>query len=365
MKGGTPLLGRESSVALGIAALINDVQSYPQLFKELGEMPLLYKINLEPDSQPYAVQFPRGVSVPLMPKVKRELDRLESLDLEVIKKITVPTDWCAPMVVVPKSNDQVKICVDFTRLNQAVKRERHILPTVDHVLAQMSGATIFSKLDVNSGFHQIKLTEDSKPLTTFITLYGRFCYNRLPFGINSGPEHYQRQLHRVLENQQGVVCLMDDIVVYGEDLKEHDERLNQVFRKLSKAKMTLNKEKCQFRKSEISFLGQSVRKNGIKPEPAKVSAVVGIEAPQNVGELRRFLGMVNQLGKFLPKLTTVTEPLCGLLSTEVAWHWEEPQNYAFGEIKKMLSCAPVLSLYDPNLNLKLPLIVLHMDLEQC
>ena len=231
-----------------------------------------------------------------MPKVKRELDRLESLD--VIKKITVPTDWCAPMVVIPKPNDQVRICVDFTRLNMAVKRERHILPTVDHVLAQMAGATVFSKLDGNTGFHQIKLTDESKPLTTLITPYGRYCYNRLPFGINSGPEHFQMQLHRVLENQPAVVCLMDDIVVYGKDLKEHDERLNKVFERLSKTKITLNKKKCQLRKSEISFLGQTVGKDGIKPEPANVSTVVGIEAPQNVGELRRSLGMVNQLGKF-------------------------------------------------------------------
>ena len=156
----------------------------------------------------------------------------------------------------------------------------------------------------------------------------------------------------MLENQPGVVRLMDDIVVYGKDLKEHDERLNQVFGRLSKAKITLNKEKCQLRKSEISFLGQSAGKDGIKPEPAKVSAVVGIEAPQNVGELRRFLGMVNQLGKFLPNLATVTEPLRGLLSTEVSWHWGEPQNYAFREIKRMLSSAPVLSLYDPNLPTK-------------
>ena len=128
--------------------------------------------------------------------------------------MTEPTEWCAPMVVVPKSNDKVRICVDYTHLNQAVKRERHILPTVDHVLAQISGASVFSKLDANCGFHQIKLTEDSKPLTTFITPSGRYCYNRLPFGINSGPEHFQMQLHRVLENQPGVVCLMDDTVVY-------------------------------------------------------------------------------------------------------------------------------------------------------
>ena len=320
----------------------------PQLFKGLGEMETPYNIELQSDAEPYAVQYPRRVAVPLLPKVKGELDRLETLG--VIKRVTDPTEWCAPMVVVPKLNGKVRICVDYTYLNQAVKRERHILPTVEHVLAQMSGATVFSKLDANCGFHQIRLTEDSKPLTTFITLFGRYCYNRLPFGINSGPEHFQIQIHRVVENQPGVACIMDDMVVYAKDLREHDERLNQVLDRLSKANITLNEGKCEFRKEEISCLGQVVGKNGVKLDPAKVSAVVSME--QNVSELRRFLGMVNQLGKFLPNLATVTEPLRGLLSIRSNWYWGQPQEHAFNEIKQTLSSSPVLSLYDPTLPTK-------------
>ena len=160
------------------------------------------------------------------------------------------------------------------------------------------------------------------------------------------------QLHRVLENQPGAVSLIDDTVVYGKDVKEHDERLNQVLKRLADAKITLNEEKCQFRKSEITFLGHTVGRDGIKPDPAKISAVANMEAPQNVSELRRFLGMVNQLGKFLPNLATVTEPLRGLLSTSSSWQWGQPQRHAFNEIKKMLTSSPVLSLYDPNLPTK-------------
>lgn len=350
LKGGTPLLGRESSVTLGIVCLVNSAESYPNLFKGLGEMPIPYNIELQTDAQPYAVQYPRRIPVPLMSKVKKELDRLESLD--VIQRITEPTEWCAPIVVVPKSNDKVRLCVDFSRLNEAVKRERHMLPTVDQVLAQLAGATVFSKLDANCGFHQIKLTEKSKPLTTFITPYGRYCYNRLPFGINSGPEHFQMQLHRILEDQPGVVSLIDDTVVYGKNIQEHDERLTQVLDKLSKAKITLNKDKCQFRQPQISFLGQTVGMDGIKPDETKVSAIIKMEAPQNVGELRRFLGMVNQLGKFLPNLATVTESLRGLLTTNSTWHWDQPQRCAFDKIKKMLTSSPVLALYDPSLPTK-------------
>ena len=150
----------------------------------------------------------------------------------------------------------------------------------------------------------------------------------------------------------GTPCIMDDMVVYGKDVKEHDERLNQVLDRLSKANITLNKEKCEFRKSEIYCLGQIIGKNGVKPDPDKVSLVVNMEAPQNVSELRRFLGMVNQLGKFLPNLATVTEPLRALLSTRSSWYWDQPLVRAFDEIKQMLSSSPVLSLYDPSLKTK-------------
>jgi len=125
-----------------------------------------------------------------MPKVKKELERMETMG--VITRVQEPTEWCAGMVVVPKPNGSVRICVDLTKLNQDVCRERHNLPSVDHTLARLNGATIFSKLDANLGFWQIKLAKESALLTTFITPFGRFCFNWLSFGITSAPEHFQR-----------------------------------------------------------------------------------------------------------------------------------------------------------------------------
>ena len=108
------------------------------------------------------------------------------------------TEWCAGIVVVQKSRDQVRICVDLTRLNESVYRERHLLPTVEQVLVQISGARFFSKLDANSGFWQVPLAKGSALLTTFMTPFGRYCFNRLPFGITSAPEHFQRRMLEVL-----------------------------------------------------------------------------------------------------------------------------------------------------------------------
>lgn len=126
------------------------------------------------------------------------------------------------MVVVPKPDGNVRICVDLTKLNQSVCRERHILPVVEQTLALLAGAQVFTKLDANSGFWQIPLSADSALLTTFLNPFGRYCFHRLPFGITSAPEHFQRKMSTLLEGI-GVVCMMDDILVYGRNQEEHDE----------------------------------------------------------------------------------------------------------------------------------------------
>ena len=166
--------------------------------------------------------MPQRIPIPLLPKVKQELERITKLG--VITEVTQPTNWCAGMVIVPKPNGQVRICVDLTKLNANVCRERHILPSVETLLGQLSRAKHFSKLDANSGFWQIEMDPESSKLTTFITPFRRFKFNRLPFGITSAPEHFQR-MNQILAGMDGVVCLIDDILVYGTIQAEHDQRL--------------------------------------------------------------------------------------------------------------------------------------------
>ena len=269
-------------------------------------------------------------------------------EMGVISKVEEPTEWCAGMVVVPKPNGKVRICVDLTKLNESVCRERHILPSVEQTLSQISGAKIFSKLDANSGFWQIELAKESAKLTTFITPFGRFCFNRLPFGITSAPEHFQRRMSEILSGLEGVVCLVDDVLVYGKTQNEHDQRLRAVLRRLSEAGLTLSKEKCEFNKRKIKFLGQLVDETGVKPDPDKVHAIQAMKPPTNISELRRFLGMVNQLSKFSPGLAEKTKPLRDLLSTKNQWMWGQAQEDAMKKVKEALSSSEVLALYDPS-----------------
>ena len=148
---------------------------FPKLFSGLGCLTEEYNIQLNKDAVPYALTTPRRVPLPLMEPVKKELQRMEREG--VITKVEGPTNWCAGMVVVPKANQKVHICVDLTHLNKNVQRERHILPSVNHTLAQLAEAFYFTKMDANSGFWQVPLSKESAHPTTFITPYGRFCFN--------------------------------------------------------------------------------------------------------------------------------------------------------------------------------------------
>ena len=162
-------------------------------------------------------------------KVEDELKRLEKLD--IIEKVDGPTPWVSPIVVAPKPKnpDEIRICVDMRLPNKAVKRERHITPTIDDIIVELTGAKVFSKLDLNSGYHQVELSPESRYITTFTTHVGLRRYKRLIFGISSAAEKFQAIIRDSLDELQGVKNISDDIIIYGKDQAEHDLRLRKVF----------------------------------------------------------------------------------------------------------------------------------------
>ncbi len=199
------------------------------------------------------------------------------------------------------------------------------------------------------GFWQIPLTKDSAKLTTFITPFECFFFKRLPFAIASAPEHFQnRMVTEVTEGLEGVVCHIDDVLVWGRTQEEHDARLHAALEKIQKAGITLNMEKCDLSKSEVSFLGHVVSASGISPDPGKTEAVKRMQEPMTVSELRSFLGMVNQLGKFIPQLAERDKPLRDLLSKKNCWMWGVEQARAFQDLKDALTSPPVLAMYDSS-----------------
>ena len=249
--------------------------------------------------------------------------------------------------VVPKPNGTVRICVDLTQLNKAVRREIHPMASVDESLAKLANSKIFTKLDAKSGFWQIPLVEESKKYTTFITPFGRYQFNRLPFGISSASEVFQRTISAILGDMDGIICHMDDILIHASDAETHNKQVRIVMQKLQKAGLTLN-EKCEFSKDSIKFLGHIIDGNGIHIDPEKVTAINNFPQPNNVTELQRLMGMLNQLAKFTPNLASITEPLRALLKKTTQWTWGHHQEEAFQQIKLLLISPPVLAHYSPD-----------------
>ena len=168
-------------------------------------------------------------------------------------------------------------------------------------------------MDANSRFWQISLAEASCPLTTFITSYGRYPFNKLPFGVSCAPELFQLRMSKILEGLEGVVCQMDDVLVFGATQVQHDQRLIAMLDRIKTTGVSLNKAKCKFSVSSVKFLGHIVNKDGIKADPDKTAAILNM---QNISELCRFMGLANQLGKFSCHLAHLTHPLRELLSSK-------------------------------------------------
>jgi hypothetical protein len=162
--------------------------------------------------------------------VENKLQEMKELD--IIEEVNGPTPWVSPLVIVPKPDGDIRVCVDMRQANGAIIRERHPIPTVDEVLYELNSATVFSKLDLKWGFHQIELEEDSRSITTFSTHSGLYRYKRLMFGISSAPEIYQNIIRQVLAGCEGTQNIADDIVVYGATVQEHDTRLRKVLERL-------------------------------------------------------------------------------------------------------------------------------------
>ena len=202
---------------------------------------------------------------------------------------------------------------------------------------------VFSKLDANASFWQVRLDPESKRLTTFITPWGRFCFKRMPFGISSAPEYFQRCMKKILGGLEGALCLMDDILVYASDYDTHWRRLRDVLKRICESGMTPNKEKCQFGVQSVQFLGHIVSGNGVQPDPSKVKAIVEMQAPTNKLETR---GMVGYLSKFSKNISELCSPIYAIMGKKSEWYWGVEQQRAFEGVKVELSNTPILCAFD-------------------
>ncbi|XP_053601232.1 uncharacterized protein K02A2.6-like isoform X1 [Plodia interpunctella] len=356
IKNGTrDLLGKSTAIQLGVLRIglqINAVQAnltsevvFPKFKGVTVQIPI--DKNIKPVIQPY-----RRVPIPLEERVDKKLQELK--DADIIEEVNEPTKWVSPMVPVLKENGEVRICVDMRRANEAIIRENHPLPTMNQLLPNFRKAQYFSKLDIKNAFHQLEIEDDCRYITTFSTSKGLFRYKRLMFGISCAPEMFQKILEKLLLGCDGTFNFIDDIIIYGSTELEHDQRLRKVLQVLKDKDVLLNENKCIFKTQKIEFLGHELSANGVKPLKKYLTAIQSSREPNTTAEIQSFLGLVNFVGKWIPNLATLTEPLRALLrlglgkNANIERHWTSEQVKAFKSLKYSLSNIHSLGYYDAS-----------------
>ncbi|KAL5479357.1 hypothetical protein EMCRGX_G022870 [Ephydatia muelleri] len=326
------------------------LEEFDDVFGGLGSLPGEYEIEI--DEMVHAVQNrPRKIPHTMKEAVENKLTQL--VDLGVIAPVDVPTEWVSNITAVWKPDKkQVRICLDPRDLNKAIKRNHFYMPTIDDVLPKLKGAKIFSLLDAKDGFLQVKLTDRSSYLTTFWGPSGRFRWLRMPFGISSVPEEFQRRLQGALHGLSGVAVVADDVLVFGvgstmeEARVNHDDSLLKLLQRARECNLKLNREKLRLHMPEVLYIGHIISANGIRPDPAKVTAIQEMPEPAGVSDVPRFLGMCNYLSRYVPRLSEVSEPLRRLTEAEATFGWGVEEKSAFEKLKELISDQQRLAFYD-------------------
>jgi hypothetical protein len=273
------------------------------------------------------------------------------VDGDIITPITEPTPWISSLVVVPKKSGKLRLCLDPKDLNKAIRRENYSMPTIEDIATRLHGARVFTVVDVLSGYWHVELDDESSKLTTFHTPFGRYRWLRMPFGISSASEVFQRKMHELIEGLDGVEVVADDFVIYGKGLTDdqaradHGWRLVAFLQRCREHHVVLSKDKIRQRQTNAPFIGHIAKPDSLSIAPERVKALLAMPEPTDVPAVRRFIGFVQYLGKFLPHLADELKPLTSLTKKDMPWHWESAQSTAFIRIKQLVSRAPVLRYY--------------------
>ena len=240
------------------------------------------------------------------------------------------------------------MCVDLSRLNKFVRRERYQSATHAQAVADIAAdnAKIFTKLDALKGYHQCPLDEASQLLTTFITPFGRFKYLRAPYGISSISEHYNRRMDEAFAGLTGYRCVVDDVVIYDSDPTQHAHHVRQFLTRCSERHITLNADKWEYGQSQVTFAGFILSAQGYRVDKSITDSIANFPTPANRTALRSFFGLANQLSASTAVLANVLAPMRPLLSTKNEFMWSPDLEQTFNTAKQALTSAPTVSFFN-------------------
>ena len=254
--------------------------------------------------------------------------------------------WSSPVVMVKKKDGSWRFCIDYRKLNGATHRDAYPLPRVDATLDSLAGSTLFTTLDLASGYWQVEVEPQDKEKTAFSTPTGHYEFNVMPFGLTNAPATFQRLMECTLAGLSGEQCLiyLDDIIIFSSTFEQHLQRLASVFDRLRSAGLKLKAKKCSFARTHVTYLGHIISSKGIEPDRNKTAAVATYPTPQNNKEVKQFMGLSNYYRRFIPGYAQIAEPLHRLLKkTSKSFQWTAECEAAFTTLKSKLTQSPLLA----------------------
>ncbi|KAK9800185.1 hypothetical protein WJX73_005436 [Symbiochloris irregularis] len=336
----TPLAARIEKLA----------DEFPDVFEEPTGLPperdIEHTIDLEPGSRPSCQPSRR-----LSPQENEEAIKQITGFLEKAHVRPSSSPFAAPILFASKKDGGLRMCIDYRALNKMTVKDKYPMPRADDLFDELLHARVFTKLDLRSGYHQIRMREEDIQKTAFRTRFGHYEFTVMPFGLTNAPATFQRMMNNVLSDFLGkfVVVYRDDILIFSRSEEEHKDHVRRVMQRLREHNLKCGRSKCAFGLTEVEYLGHIVTDRGVKMDQKKVDAVKQWPIPRTKPELRSFLGLAGYYRKFIKHYAQRVHPMSELLKDAVEFTWGEPQQKAFEDLQTAMTSAPVLAIPDPSL----------------
>ncbi|GJX12294.1 putative reverse transcriptase domain-containing protein [Tanacetum coccineum] len=242
------------------------------------------------------------------------------------------------------------MCIDYRELNKLTVKNRYPLPRIDDLFDQLQGSSIYSKIDLRSGYHQLRVREEDIPKTAFRTRYGHYEFQVMPFGLTNAPAVFMDLMNRVCKPylDKFVIVFIDDILIYSKSKQEHAEHLKLILELLKKEQLYAKFSKCEFWIPKVQFLGHVIDSQGIHVDPAKIESVKDWASPKSATEIRQFLGLAGYYRRFIEGFSKIAKPMTKLTQKKIKFEWSDKAEAAFQLIKQKLCSAPILALPEGN-----------------
>ncbi|GJX20975.1 putative reverse transcriptase domain-containing protein [Tanacetum coccineum] len=322
------------------------VRDFPEVFPEdLPGLPPTRQVEFQIDLVPGAAPVARA-PYRLAPSEMKELsEQLKELsDKGFIRPSSSP--WGAPVLFVKKKDGSFRMCIDYRELNKLTVKNRYPLPRIDDLFDQLQGSSVYSKIDLRSGYHQLRVREEDIPKTAFRTRYGHYEFQVMPFGLTNAPAVFMDLMNRVCKPylDKFVIVFIDDILIYSKNKQEHEEHLKLILELLKKEELYAKFSKCEFWIPKVQFLGHVIDSEGIHVDPAKIESIKDWTSPKSPTEIRQFLGLAGYYRRFIEGFSKIAKPMTKLTQKKVKFEWGDKQEAAFQLLKQKLCSAPILAL---------------------